>query len=140
MLDVVWLSRVYRSLPCSHNCGKVIRVNRVGGGPSLQFLEGLAEVLQNSAVGEFELPSRCRESDEGRQAIDDHAKPIVARAEPALSRESIGDSGELVLHFSLSLRGAVTRGCAPSQASDHDTFVSAGARRQHHFYRQGIGN
>jgi hypothetical protein len=53
---------------------KLIWMNGVAGGPTLQFLRRLAEIFQDLPVEEFDLTRRIECKHETRNAIDDGAE------------------------------------------------------------------
>ena len=63
VLDLVWLSCVYRSPPRSNHRGKIIRMNDVASRPAFQFFERRAEIFQDMAVDAFDFAGRGHESD-----------------------------------------------------------------------------
>ena len=58
---------------CDH-ARQVIRMNRIVGPPGLQFIEGLAEILQELSVGKFDLAGRIQGVHLSRNTVENLAK------------------------------------------------------------------
>jgi hypothetical protein len=71
-----------RLSPSGEDVSAVIRMKAVADRPTFQFFEPRAEIFQDLAVDEFDLTGRCDESAEGRNAVADRAKMMLALRRP----------------------------------------------------------
>src|SRR6266446_963995 len=83
-LKIMRLPGFDRALPRVDHARKVIRMDSVAGGPILQFLGRLAEILQELAVEELDLARGIQGTHEPRNAVDDQAKVLFIRLESPL--------------------------------------------------------
>src|SRR5260370_33568403 len=84
VLTVVGMPGFDRTSKGGDHARKVIRMNDVAGGPTLQFLRRLAEIFQDLVVEELKFPCRTHGAYEPGNAIDDHAQIVFALAESFL--------------------------------------------------------
>src|SRR3954469_10873670 len=87
MLEFVRLARFDGVLPRRDDGAEGVRVNGVGGAPSLQFFQRPAEVLEDLAVDVFDSAGWGHDGDETRDRLDDQPKRLLTSPE-----------GRVVLH------------------------------------------
>jgi hypothetical protein len=73
-----------RVSPRGQHARKVIAMNNVGGGPTFQFVNRHAKVIQALLTDEFEFAFRRHRYNKSGNAIDDQAKTLFARAQSLL--------------------------------------------------------
>ena len=122
MLEFVRLAGFDGVLPRSDDAGKVIRVNSVGGAPSLQFFERPAEVLKDLAVDVFDAAVRRHDRDQTGDRLDDQPKGFLT------SPESRSRTAVTVPRLSVSgtLRDPVGRDPSGSASSEAHAALSRG--------------
>ena len=65
---------------------KILRMNRVVGPPPPDFFQRLAEVLDELAVGDFDLTSRGEQGDQTWNSVDDQGRLALAFARASSAR------------------------------------------------------
>ena len=60
---------------------EVVRMKNIAAGPTLQFLKGLAEIVQIFLIDEFDFAGRRQSMNQAGNAIEDQAKTLFARAQ-----------------------------------------------------------
>jgi hypothetical protein len=89
-LRFVGMAGFERLPPPGEGIWAVFRMKAVAGRPTFQFFERRAEIFQDLAVDEFELAGRRHESAEGRNAVVDRTKMMLALRRPKPPRRMLG--------------------------------------------------
>src|ERR1700680_2044809 len=92
-LERIRLPGFDRAGPGVDHARKVIRMEGVPGGPTLQVLAGLAEIFQSLPVEMLDLACRTQGTDEPGNGVDDQTQIAFGRSEGFLCALSVFDVG-----------------------------------------------
>src|SRR5258707_1158747 len=93
MLKIIWLPGFDRAPQRIDHARKVIGMDRIAGGPILQFLSRLTEILQDLAIEKFNLARRVQGTHHPWNSVDDETKAFFTLLESRLVALSIFDIG-----------------------------------------------
>ena len=77
--EIVGLPCLDRVSPCRDRAGQVLGMDRIAHLPVLQLLDRLTEVIEELAVEQFDSARGIQGAHKPRDAVDDEAKPLLAR-------------------------------------------------------------
>ena len=83
--NIKWLPGFDRAPIRVDHARKIIGMVSVADAPILQFLSGLAEILQDLAAEKFDLACRIRGRDKTRKAVDGEAQALLIRPQGIFS-------------------------------------------------------